>query len=133
MRLRPAPVAVTVDLAPTVVGAPPGQLVVVTPKGRPPKLPPSALRASHEPIGVWVGEARFVPVLQPSAKNGGLYDSESRLIPVSVLRRGVDRHVVTVALDDLPVAYESSDEPVIFGGLIRRHFGHFLTEVVARL
>jgi len=130
-----ADVAATTDLAPLVDRPPTGQVVLVRPERRPPPpLLPSTLEIVAGSPGHWVGEGHYVPRTPREDKTfGSLYGRSGELIPASILRRGRDFAPEVVARPQLPDHFEIRADPVIFGGRLVPHFGHFLTEAVARL
>lgn len=67
---------------------------------------------------------------------GALYDQEGRRILSTCLRRGPKlEQVVSIAPEtvDIPAGLATVSQPVIYGGLMKPHWGLFLTEGIARL
>ncbi len=76
-------------------------------------------------------EAHDATVLPRVGQKGGAVDSDGAPIPESLLRRSYG--VIIDAPDLIPSPEAHLPGTYIFGGLLARHFGHFLLEGCARL
>ncbi|MEA2828795.1 MAG: hypothetical protein QOG43_3234 [Actinomycetota bacterium] len=140
-RLRRSGATVETDLS-TFLDVPPGQASVITPAGvnvsGQRRL--ARLRVGRGPLTCRVEpDALFVPLPQGCSAftHHGLYDAAGALIPESCVYRGVDssQRMTVDQGGRLPVGadVDSSDEAVIYLGFLVDHYGHFLTECLARV
>ena len=84
-----------------------------------------------------VSEAFLVPVTKredgpPGALVGGVYDQQGQFVEESAFYRTGVKMVYSQPLDTNGVT-DKIDFPVMFGGYIYSHFGHFLLESISRL
>ncbi|HUD91006.1 glycosyltransferase 61 family protein [Sphingobium sp.] len=84
-----------------------------------------------------IEEAILTPVRvkkngHPGSLIGGLYDKDKNFIDDSTFFRDGKRFVYPLSLDGRIISSQI-DCPVIFGGYLYNHFGHFLLESLSRL
>jgi len=87
-------------------------------------------RVSEEKLtATEIVNALFIP------RYGAAYTEAGELLPETLLHRGYQKNLMTAPVRITPAEFRTDSElaEACFGGMIVNHFGHFITESIARL